>query len=208
MTTLMVAIDFKSPQSYLAKAPTRELAKELGVAIDWEPVRARPLTPPAAETTHDDRGTRHRRFRALYFERDLHRYARAQGLALGDVYRSPDSSLAGMGLLWVKRHAAGAGARGMVDDYVDRVFDGYFGARLDLEDLGALRAVIEAVGAPGDAFSPEAMRAEYDGTLARLREAGAIEAPAYLVGGDVFIGRQHLPMIRWLLEGKTGAPPI
>ena len=34
---------------------------------------------------------------------------------------------------------------------------------------------------------------------AALREAGVQLTPAYLVGDELFVGRQHLPMIRWIL---------
>jgi hypothetical protein len=44
--------------------------------------------------------------------------------------------------------------------------------------------------------------------LADWREAKAFEAPAYVVGDEVFIGRAHLPMIEWLYRGRTGAPPV
>jgi 2-hydroxychromene-2-carboxylate isomerase len=110
-TPLRVGIDFKQPQSYLAKAPTQLLAATLGIEIDWQPMNARPFADPAAEMSGDGRGARHRRFRADYFERDLRRYAEAQGLTLGDVHRSADSSIAGMGLLWARKHPG----HGLVD---------------------------------------------------------------------------------------------
>ncbi len=205
---LIVAIDFKQPQSYLAKGPTAKLAAAHGIEIDWQPMTARPLQDPPEETIGDDRGARHRRFRARYFERDLRRYAEAQGLVLGDIHRWPDSSVAGMGLLWAKRHAAGAGDAKVVDAYVHRVFDGYWGGGLALDDAGAIRAVLDAVGAPAAAFDPASLRAEYESVLEHWRVAGLVEAPAYVLGEEIFIGRAHLPMIEWLITGKTGPPPV
>ena len=35
--SLTVFIDFKSPYAYLAVEPTRQLARQSGVAIDWMP---------------------------------------------------------------------------------------------------------------------------------------------------------------------------
>ena len=205
---LTVVIDWRQPQSYLALAGIRELATALGIAIDWQPGCSRPLSPPSPESAHEDRGTRHRRHRARYVEHDLRRYAAAQGLALGDLYRSPDPSLAGIGLLWLKKRADENGEHRAVEDYVDSVFAGYWREALDIEDVAAVRDVLESVGAPAAAFDPEALREEYDLLQLRLRAAGVIEAPAYLVGDDIFIGRAHVPMIRWLLTGRTGPPPI
>ena len=107
-TPLRMGIDFKQPQSYLAKGPTQKLAASLGIAIDWLPMSARPFADPAVEMEGDSRGARHRRFRAEYFERDMRRYAASQGLVLGDLHRSADSSLAGMGLLWAKKQRGAA----------------------------------------------------------------------------------------------------
>ena len=212
-TPLRVGIDFKQPQSYLAKGPTRLLAATLGIAIDWLPMNARPFAEPTAETQGDGRGARHRRFRAAYFERDLERYAAAQGLTLRDVHRAPDSSLAGMGLLWAKQHAAapatGAPARrGAVDAYVDLMFDEYWRDGLDLEDESAIRGVLERAGVPTAGWNAAVLRPEYDAVLAGWREAKAVEAPAYIVGDEVFIGRAHLPMIEWLYRGRAGVVPV
>lgn len=205
---LVVAIDFKQPQSYLAKNPTAKLAAALGVAIDWQPVESRPFEAPPAQSAAGDRGMRHRRFRALYLERDLRRYAEAQGLVLGDLHRKTDGSVAGMGLLFAKSRAAENGSATVADAYVDAVFDGYWRGSLDLDDVEAIRAVLERAGAPAAGFDPAALRPEYEATVARWREAGVIEAPAYIVGDELFIGRSHLPMIEWLWKGKTGPPPI
>ena len=43
---------------------------------------------------------------------------------------------------------------------------------------------------------------------AELQERGLFQVPAYLVEEEVFYGRQHLPMIRWILAGRSGPIPI
>ena len=201
---LVVAIDFKQPQSYLALGPTRDLARSCGVELDWRPFAVPALTAPRPESPGDDRTARHLRFRARYLERDLERYAAAQGLVLRDLYRAPDTSLAGMGLLFAQRSAGPAAA----DAYLDRVFTRYWSEHLDLEDERAIRGVLAEAGADAAAFDVDAARPQYDQCLAELSAAGVILTPAYLLGDELFIGRAHLPMIRWLLEGKAGPPPI
>lgn len=49
---------------------------------------------------------------------------------------------------------------------------------------------------------------EQTGGASGLREMGVFDVPAYLVEDDLFLGRQHLPMIRWLLTGRRGPAPI
>jgi 2-hydroxychromene-2-carboxylate isomerase len=43
---------------------------------------------------------------------------------------------------------------------------------------------------------------------AELEAAAVWNVPAFLVGGELFIGRKHLPMVEWLATGRTGPPPI
>ena len=39
-------------------------------------------------------------------------------------------------------------------------------------------------------------------------EAGVFDVPSYSLDGEIFLGRQHLPMIRWLLSDRRGQPPV
>jgi 2-hydroxychromene-2-carboxylate isomerase len=41
-----------------------------------------------------------------------------------------------------------------------------------------------------------------------LHEAGLFNVPGYVVDEEIYFGRQHLAMIRWLLTDKQGHPPI
>ena len=37
--------------------------------------------------------------------------------------------------------------------------------------------------------------------------AGIFGVPGYVVAGEYFWGREHLPMVRWLLLGRQGPAP-
>ena len=83
---LAVVLDIKDAQSYLAKDPTYALVDDLGIKIDWLPFVPRPLRRHTA--VGEDRGSRHRRFRAAYLKRSIARYASIRGRDLGQyVYR-------------------------------------------------------------------------------------------------------------------------
>ena len=198
---LAVAIDFKSAHAYLAIGPTCALADELGITIDWRPLVAVPSKIAAAPTADDDRGARHRRFRADYLERDIVRYAADRGLALGGLHRRIDSTLAAIGLLWVQRHDPS-----LARSYVERVFERYWRDDLDIEDERSIRALIGEIGAPVsgfDAFVKEDGRINLARIQAELRDQGVFEVPTYLLGGDIFLGRQHLPLIRSRLSATN-----
>jgi 2-hydroxychromene-2-carboxylate isomerase len=193
---LTVAIDFKSPNAYLALGPTCGLADELGISIDWLP-----LIITAAKATagsSEDRGARHRRIRADYLKRDLLRYAADRGLELSGFYRELDSVFAAIALLWIKRQSP-ALTRG----YVERVFQGIAQSTLAVEDERSIRALLVEIGAPVsgfELFAAQEGRTEMEAIKSKLQEMGVFEVPTYVLSGDAFLGRQHLPLIRSMLS--------
>ncbi len=194
--SLTVAVDIKSPECYLALSPTRALARDLDIDIDWLPI----VTPPRRPAPEGDgRSARHKRHRVAYRQRDLARYAKAAGLTLRDPERGPDSSLVGAAMLAAKAHSGRA-----LHAFLDLAFERYWNVALDIEDPDAVAAALREIGVPD---APVA-----SGTFAALQEslaaAGLFDAPAYLVDEEVFFGRAHLPMIRWILEGRVGPGPI
>lgn len=201
-----VCIDFKNPKAYLALAPTFALEDVLGLRFDWLPVSVSPLARPAARQPNEDRGAQHRRMRAEYYERDLRRYARVYGIELVDLYRNPDTSIACIGLLFAKRTNDGAVRR-----YLRLSFERYWNAQLDLADVRAIASVLDVAGistSGWETFASGIGRDENERIGRTLRESGIFDVPAYVVAGDVYFGRQHLPMIEWQLTGRRGEPPI
>lgn len=194
---LAVVLDIKDPHSYLAKDPTYALADEMGVEIDWLPYVSRPLRRHSAQD--EDRGSRHRRFRTAYVERSIVRYAGVRGITIRNIYRAPDSSLAGMGML-----AAGEHSERALRNYLDRIFRQYWAEDLDIEDADVIAGLLAAAGVVDFDFDAARFEALQDS----LAQAGVFGTPAYLVDGEIFLGRAHLPMIRWLLSGRADHPPI
>ena len=194
---LAVVLDIKDPHSYLAKDPTYALADDLGIDVDWLPFVSRPMRRPLVPG--DDRGSRHRHFRAAYIERSIKRSAGVRGITIRNIYRAPDSSLACMGMLAAKAHSEGA-----LRKYLDLAFRQYWEEDLDLEHPDTVSRLLSAASVVD--FDPDSARLE--ALRDSLSLAGVLETPAYLVDGEVFLGRAHLPMIRWILEGRAGPPPI
>jgi len=197
-SSLQVAIDFKNPYAYLAIRPTCTLAEELGIAIDWQPLITSPGTTPEALPSGNDRGSRHRRIRADYLDRDVLRYAADRGIELRGLHQQTDSTVAAIGLLWAKRQNPS-----LARTYVERVFERFSREALGIEDENAMRALLTEIGAPVsnfEAFAKGEGRAELARIQSELRDAGVFEVPSYLVKGEVYLGRQHLPLIRSLLS--------
>ncbi len=203
---LTVLLDVRHPFSYLALRPAADFGQSLGIEINWLPLEVPPLKPPSAPGSGDDRGILHRRHRARALAREIEVYAAAQGLELRDPYRDADPAGANLGWLWVRdRHPE------KLFSYLDGLFRGYWSQALDVSSPERVAGLVDAVSGDGAAFQAWAKGegpAAAAALAAELRERGLFGVPGYVVGDEFFQGRQHLPMIRWILEGRSGPVPI
>ena len=204
---LVVALDLRNPYSHLALGPTLELARSGEARIDWRPFEEAHLPrPPGPEPEARDRGARHRRYRAQYRVREIQTYAATQGIVLREPQRAAPTPGAHLAWLWLR-----AEHPERLPDFLLALFRGYGALELDVADAGALAALLTRVGADAGRFAAWA-RDEGDAALEAhqraLREAGVFQTPTYLLEGEPFVGRQHLPLLRWRLAGGRGPVPI
>jgi 2-hydroxychromene-2-carboxylate isomerase len=203
---LRILLDVRHPLAYLALQPAVAFARERGIAVDWLPLSVPSLNPPSDPGPDDDRGIRHRRHRARALAREIETYAAAQGLAIREAYRDGDARALNLGWLWVReRHPD------RLVDFLTRAFREYWSLALDASGPGAVARLLDALEADGGAFlawcdTEGPLLAE--SVAAALRERGWFQVPAFVVEDEVFYGRQHLPMIRWILDGRSGPVPI
>ena len=199
---LVVYIDFASAQARLALNPTRRLAGETGVALDWRPFPPRPGPPRDADP--QSRSARHRRIRADYRRREESFYAEHQGISL--VYPAPscEGFAANAGLAWLRERHGAPGAE--IDAYVADVFERVWSGAMDPSDRNAALAAI--AGAHGDtegfdAWYSARAGAALQGYRQQALEQGVVDVPGYVVQGEPFIGRANLPIVRRLLSSFT-----
>jgi len=199
---LSVLLDLRSPHAHLALHPAAALGSELGIEINWLPLRVPPLHPPSQPGPDDDRGIRHRRYRAQAIAREIDTYARVQGLEIREPYRAPDPSAFELGWLWLRERRPEDLVR-----YLGAAFRGYWALELDPSSESQIAAIVGDADEFGD-WCRSAGPAAAEALAGELRGRGIFAVPGYLVGGEFFHGRQHLPMIRWILEGRRGPGPI
>jgi 2-hydroxychromene-2-carboxylate isomerase len=116
-----------------------------------------------------------------------------------------DSSLAGIGMDW-----ANAQGRDVLRGYIDRVYLRFWKRELDIEDPAVIEAVLVEAGADVRGFAEHQRgdgRTRHDVAQRQIFEAGVFGVPSYVIDGELFFGREHLPRIRWLLGGKRGPAP-
>ncbi|MCP5181759.1 MAG: DsbA family protein, partial [Pseudomonadales bacterium] len=208
---LTVYVDVKSPYAYLAVEPTIALGRELGIAIDWRPLTLNiPSYLGSARTDNTGKVVESQRSPAQwnavrYAYRDAKRYARTRGITLYGTQKIWDSSLAGIGLLWAREHGQAA-----AEAWLNAVYPPFWRRELDIEDPAAIVATMTGAGVPTAGFMDYLLgagRQAHDALQERLHPAGIYGVPTYVVAGDLFFGREHLPAVRWLLTGQAGPPP-
>lgn len=201
-----VLLDIRQPLAYLALPPAAALAEECDVEVDFVPIAASPLKAPSEPLSEDDRGVRHRRHRAHAIAREIATYAQAQGLVLHDYYRNPDPTTFHIAWLWMRQRT-----QTRLRSFLAEAFRAYWALEFDPSNPVEVDRLIDSFDLDVDDFrewSRGQGPARANALAEELLEHGFSRSPTYVVEGEVFVGRQHLPMIRWILEGRVDAGPI
>ena len=183
---LTAFIDFKAPASYLALMPTLELLAEKGTDVSWRPFRCweRPLPSQVADETVS---ANHRltRLRSL---REIHEhYAKLRGLTMRWREESGSTDLAlGLLALW-----PGDPLR-----FVEACYRAYWSDGADLNCANTVHA-IAGVSGWSDAYPQSGeVCAALDQAQREGEERGVVDAPAFIVGEQLVVGREHMPWLR------------
>ncbi|MCP4006433.1 MAG: hypothetical protein GY725_19815 [bacterium] len=203
---LCIVLDIRHPLAYLALGPAIDFGREMKIDIDWLPFEGRSLREPTTPGADDDRGVLHRRHRANMIAREIAIYSQAAGLTLLEPYRTGPSHAATLAWLWVRAQAPES-----LPSFLEELFRRYWALEMDVIDLAGVAEVLRAQGLHSREFDDWAEAegpAAAESIASSLDATGVFQAPAYLIEDEVFFGRQHLAMIRWILSDRTGPGPI
>jgi 2-hydroxychromene-2-carboxylate isomerase len=201
--TLTVYIDYKSPYAYLAKDLVYELERDCAVRLDWLPYTL-DLAGFMGSARVDDSGrvleeerSAHQWRRVRYSYMDCRRQARKRGLVIRGTQKIWDSRIALCGMLYAKRQG-----EPVLHRYHDAVFERFWKRELDIEDPDVVRGVLMEADADTGGF-PDYLAGEGRRELelvCRTAEAmGVFGVPTFVLDGELFWGREHLPDIREVL---------
>jgi 2-hydroxychromene-2-carboxylate isomerase len=201
--TVTVYIDYKSPYAYLAKDLAYELARDFPVRLDWLPyVLDIPSFLGSARVDGSGRvieenRNAHQWRRVRYGYLDCRRQARKRGLVIRGPQKIWDSALAACGMLYAKRQSEAVLRR-----YNDLTFERFWKRELDIEDPAVVTGVLAEAGADTAPFAdyragPGLQEVAQIGRDAE--EKGVFGVPSFIVDGELFWGREHLPDIREML---------
>lgn len=209
---LAVYIDLKSPYAYLAIDPTRDIARTLGIEVDWRPFT---LDIPSylGSAKLDNKGKVEKSKRSpqqwkgvKYAYMDARRYANLTGKTVRGTIKIWNSSLAGIAMLWAKAQGPAA-----FDRFIDTLYPPFWNRELDIEDVAVLEAVLKEAGLQTNGFEDYVTnegRALHDQINERAFDSGVFGVPTFLVEDEAWFGREHLPRVAWLLAGRPGPAPL
>ena len=196
MRRVTLYIDYKSPFAYLAKDPAYELEKAHRIDLVW---RHFTLDIASFMDSVETRSSRNWR-RVRYAYMDARRLANARGLTVLGPQKIFDSSIAGIAMYFAMDHG-GDVFRG----YHDRVFERFWKRALDIEDPGAIAAVLAEAGADAPAFADYlegAGRQRHDTVMAEAEAAGVFGVPTFVFDDELFWGTDRMAILAQRL--RTG----
>ena len=208
---ITVYSDYKSPYAFLAKDLVYALAADCAVTVEWKPYI---LDIPqylgsarvdAAGNVLEENRNAHQWRRVRYSYMDCRRQATQLGLTIRGTQKIWDSTLAAAGMLFAQQHGAPVFHR-----YHDIIFERFWRRELDIESVAAIASLLREAGADPSTFPSwaETGRAEV-ARISRDAEAeGVFGVPSFIVDGELYWGREHLPDIRQRLAspppGRSG----
>jgi len=208
---LKVYIDYKSPYAFIAKDPTYQLEAQFGIEIDWYPLTLNigsylgtAKKDNSGKVIEDNRSPK-QWLAVKYAYKDARRYAELRGLTLKGTQKIWDSSLAAIGMLWAKQQSHDG-----LKHYTDNTFDKFWRRDLDIEDPDVIVNELALAGCETQgfmAFLNGEGRSRHEALQEEILDLGYYGVPTYVIDGEVYFGRQHLPRVRWHLSGRKGLLP-
>jgi 2-hydroxychromene-2-carboxylate isomerase len=199
---ITVYTDYKSPYAYLAKDLAYELERNFPIRLDWQPyILDIPSYLGSARVDAfgnilEETRNAHQWRRVRYSYMDCRRQAQKFGLTIRGTQKIWDSSLAAAGMLFAQ-HAGDTAFR----HYHDTVFERFWRRALDIESIDGIAAVLSEAGTDGSKFSAEcdALREQVTAISQAAEDKGVFGVPTFVLAGEIYWGREHLPDIRHLL---------
>ena len=177
-------IDFKSLDCFLAVSPILKLADDSETLVSWQPYRSKERALPT-QVANESITQTHHRVRAKSERRLQQHYARLRGLDIDPSRGQIDTSAA---LGWL------AGLEGDASSFVSRLFAAHWIEHTDINDPTFLEELTANCG-----LTRMHSTVDLDSIEREAEERGLFDAPTFLIEGQMFMGRAHIPLMRQLL---------
>ncbi|HIG44578.1 MAG: hypothetical protein ABGY96_19365 [bacterium] len=207
---LTIHLDLSSLSGFLSMQPTLDLVEELQIPAQWLPVSgilARLSSKQPNQTSDDPLAAykaRRAKARFQFEQREHHRNCQRLGITEEQGLRHFDAEQVHVGLLYVNQ--LGIDPR----DYITGVYRAGFAQEKTLQTPDEVAELLQGLGISGAGFLDyqKTGKLELSALQQQLLEQSIFDSPAYLYQGERYHGRQHLPLLRWTIEGSKGDPPV
>jgi 2-hydroxychromene-2-carboxylate isomerase len=191
--------DFGSPNAYLSHKVIPKIEARTGVKFSYVPVLLGGLFKLTGNRSPAEAfaGIKNK---LAYEGLETQRFVRKHGLT---AYR-PNPHFP-VNTLKIMRGAVAAQRQGVFEPYVDAVYAAMWEQGLKMDDPEVIAAALTAAGLDAAALmagteDPEVKQALMDNTNAAF-EAGAFGSPSFLVGGELYFGKDRLRDVEEAIAG-------
>jgi 2-hydroxychromene-2-carboxylate isomerase len=202
-------LTFGDLATWLTLAPLKRLMRETGIEVEFVPMigslgNVVTSARPGAEDPLGAYKARRARARNMAAERELERMSEMLHISVDNARRRTEPLMLSMGLLWMNQCNASC------FDYLDLAFAKTYKEAGDVESEEAVVSMLKTLGVSTEGF-PEFAREKREALTVQSDEIlanGILSTPAFSLDGEIFLGREHLPLISWTLGGRKGPPPV
>ena len=210
---MTIYINFAELPSWLMLAPLKNLCAEVKVDLSWKPMLsslgnvAGSNLKPGADDPLVIYKARRADARHKAAKRENERMCGMLGIKPGQGERKINPLYLSLGMAWLTNQGA---ELQQYLSYVETAFLKTFRDGTDVESLSSLKVVLEESGfrTAGLDHFVENEAPDLEAAGEEIMDSGVFNAPAFVVDGEIFHGREHLPLIQWMLAGKQGLPPV
>lgn len=205
---LTICIDFSNLSTYVALLETKKLVDDFALEVHWLP-----LVKSGANRTSKsgDDGpmaaykARRADAREKFAREELLRNCRYLDISEELGSREFDTTYLAQGLLWLEEVDVSAGDYWR---YMDTVFAAMFREQQVIETADQIIHLLDQSGVAVSGVSDFLGKNELPAVQEKLLQGGVFESPTFIYQGERYLGRQHHPLLRWILGGKEGQAPV
>jgi 2-hydroxychromene-2-carboxylate isomerase len=189
-------IDLRSPYSYLALQPARELAERTGVKFDWWPVSTDFRSAYGGEV--EQRSPRDvAKLKYLYM--DCRRLAKLQGLTIRATTKLWDANLSSQAMLFAK-------SRNRLWEFCDPLLAAFWRREFDLESPKQIKDALVGAGLEARDWHEYLKVNAQEDLSAAFEQAellGVFGAPTFVYQNELFWGGDRLDLLAVALFEKN-----
>lgn len=194
--TMDAFIDLRSPYSYLALKPARQLAAQRGVRFDWWPFITDFRSAYGGEV---EERTQRDIAKVKYLYMDCRRLAKLQGLTIRATTKLWDATLGSQAMLFAR-------SRDRLWEFCDPMLAAFWRREFDLESPAAIGAALAAAGldlTDWQTWRETRGQADLAAAQARAESLGVFGAPTFVYRGELFWGSDRVDLLAATLDASA-----